>query len=108
MPAHSAVGYDDDDGNIVPARQTDPRSDNNSYVSFEVNIDDPRGVWAVVLMRVRNVRFVYTRHGTGSPGQWVIWVIFHVQVTGSSFLPSVRPEFLQFSKKTKIKIYIFL
>ena len=21
----------------------------------------------------------------GSPGQWVIWVIFHVQVTGSSF-----------------------
>jgi len=26
-----------------------------------------------------------TRHGTGSPGQWVIWVIFHVRVTGSSF-----------------------
>jgi len=21
----------------------------------------------------------------GSPGQWVIWVIFHVRVTGSSF-----------------------
>jgi len=73
MPARSAVGYDDDDGNIVPARQTDPRSDNNSYryVSFEVNIDDPRGVWAVVLMRVRNVRFVYTRHGTGSLGHRV-------------------------------------
>jgi len=26
-----------------------------------------------------------TRHGTGSLGQWVIWVIFHVRVTGSSF-----------------------
>jgi len=32
-------------------------------------------------------------------GQWVIWVIFHVQVTGSSFWPDVRPEFFQFSKK---------
>ena len=26
---------------------------------------------------------VETRHGTGSPGQWVIWVIFSVWVTGS-------------------------
>ena len=35
----------------------------------------------------------------GSPGQWVIWVIFHVRVTGSSFWPGVRPEFFRFSKK---------
>jgi len=26
-----------------------------------------------------------TGHGTGSLGQWVIWVIFHIRVTGSSF-----------------------
>jgi len=35
----------------------------------------------------------------GSPGQWVIWVIFHVRVTGSSFWPYVRLEFFRFSKK---------
>jgi len=35
----------------------------------------------------------------GSPGQWVIWVIFHVRVTGSSFWPGVRTEFFRFSKK---------
>ena len=35
----------------------------------------------------------------GSPDQWVIWVIFHVRVTGSSFWPDVRPEFFRFSKK---------
>ena len=41
----------------------------------------------------------------GSPGQWVIWVIFHLGVTGSSFCPGVRPEFFGFSKKKpKIKI----
>jgi len=41
-------------------------------------------------------------------GQWVIWVIFHVQVTGSSFWPDVRPEFFQFSKKCpKCKTYIW-
>ena len=34
-----------------------------------------------------------------SPGQWVVWVIFHVRVTGSSFWPGVRPEFFRFSKK---------
>ena len=34
----------------------------------------------------------------GSPGQWVIWVIFHVRVTRSSFWPGVRPEFFRFSK----------
>jgi len=38
-------------------------------------------------------------------GQWVIWVIFHVRVTGSSFSSGVRPEFFGFSKKkSKIKI----
>jgi len=46
---------------------------------------------------------VQYRHGTawviGSPGQWVIWVIFHVLVTVSSFSPGVRPEFSRFSKK---------
>jgi len=36
---------------------------------------------------------------TESPGHWVIWVIFHVRVTGSSFLTGVRPEFFRFSKK---------
>jgi len=42
-----------------------------------------------------------------SPGQLVIWVIFHVRVTGSSFLPGVRPEFFRFSKKCpKCKTYI--
>jgi len=44
-------------------------------------------------------------------GQWVIWVIFHVWVTGSSFLPDVRPDFFRFSKKAQdkdIKIYIFV
>jgi len=35
----------------------------------------------------------------GSPGQWVIWVIFHVRVTGSSFWPGVSTEFFWFSKK---------
>ena len=57
---------------------------------------------------------VAIRHGTGSfgsPGQWVIWVIFHVRVTGSSFWPGVRPEFFRFSKKVQdkdIKMYIFV
>jgi len=41
------------------------------------------------------------RHGTGSLGNQVIWVIFHVRVTGSSFWPGVRPEFFRFSKKCK-------
>ena len=47
----------------------------------------------------------------GSLGQWVIWVVFHVRVTGSSFCPDVRPEFFRFSKKAQdkdIKIYIFV
>jgi len=45
---------------------------------------------------------------TGSPGQWVIWVIFHVRVTGSLFWPGVRPEFSRFSKKCpKCKTYIW-
>jgi len=50
--------------------------------------------------------------GLGSTGQWVIWVIFHVRVTGSSFSPGVRPEFLPvFEKKAQykdIKIYIYV
>jgi len=33
---------------------------------------------------------------------WVIWVIFHVRVTGSSFWPGVRPDFFRFLKKPKI------
>ena len=37
----------------------------------------------------------------GSPGRWVIWVIFHVRVTGSSFWPGVRPEFFRFSKNAQ-------
>jgi len=44
----------------------------------------------------------------GSPGQWIIWVIFHLRVTGSSFWPGVRPEFFRFSKKCpKCKTYIW-
>ena len=44
----------------------------------------------------------------GSPGQWVMWVIFHVRVTGSSFWLGVRLEFFQFSKKCpKCKTYIW-
>ena len=44
----------------------------------------------------------------GSPGQWVIWVIFHVRVTGSSFWPDVRPEFFRFSKNAQnAKKYIW-
>jgi len=38
----------------------------------------------------------------GSPGQWVIWVIFHFWVTGSPghyFDPVWDPEFFRFSKK---------
>jgi len=43
-----------------------------------------------------------------SPGQWIIWVIFHLRVTGSSFWPGVRPEFFRFSKKCpKCKTYIW-
>ena len=34
---------------------------------------------------------------TGSPGQWVIWVNFHVRVTG------VRPEFFRFSKNAQMQ-----
>ena len=44
-------------------------------------------------------------------GHWVIWVIFHVRVTGSSFRTGVTPEFFRFSKKAQdkdIKIYIFV
>ena len=39
----------------------------------------------------------------GSPGQWVIWVIFHVQVTGSPgrHFDPVRPEFFGFRKNAK-------
>ena len=44
----------------------------------------------------------------GSPGQWVIWVIFHVRVTGSSFWPGLRPELFRFSKKCpKCKTHIW-
>jgi len=33
-------------------------------------------------------------------GQWVIWVIFHVRVSGSSRWPGAsRPDFFRFSKK---------
>ena len=32
------------------------------------------------------------RHGTGSLGHRVIWVIFHVRVTRLSFWPGARPE----------------
>jgi len=50
---------------------------------------------------------VVVRHGTVSLGQWVIWVIFHARVTGSSFWPDVRPEFFRFPKKCpKCKTYI--
>jgi len=49
---------------------------------------------------------VVSRHRTVSPGQWVIWVTFHVRVTGSSFWPDVRPEFFQFWKNCpKCKTY---
>ena len=37
----------------------------------------------------------------GSPGQWVIWIILYVWVTGSSFWPGVRPEFFRFSKNAQ-------
>jgi len=40
-----------------------------------------------------------TRHWTGSLGHRVIWVDFHVRVTGSSFWPGVRPGFFQSWKK---------
>ena len=46
----------------------------------------------------------------GSPGQWVIWVIFHVRVTGSPghHFDPMRPEFFRFSKKCpKRKTYIW-
>ena len=44
----------------------------------------------------------------GSPGQWVISVIFYVRVTGSSFWPGVRPELFRFSKKCpKCETYIW-
>ena len=43
----------------------------------------------------------------GSPGQWVIEVIFHVRVTESSFWPGVRPEFFRFSKKAQDKDIYF-
>jgi hypothetical protein len=48
------------------------------------------------------------RHGTGSPGQWVFWVISVVRVTGSSSWPGVRPGFFQlsiFEKCLKRKTY---
>jgi len=44
---------------------------------------------------------ILTRHGPGSLGHRVIWVIFHVRVTGSSFWPGVRPEFFRFSKNAQ-------
>ena len=40
---------------------------------------DVRCTW--LLNRLQAV--VGVRHGTGSLGQWVIWVIFHIRVTGS-------------------------
>jgi len=47
----------------------------------------------------------------GSPGQWVIWVIFHVRVTGSPghhFDPVWDPSFYRFSKKCpKCKTYFW-
>ena len=45
------------------------------------------------------LKSMQNRRGTGLLGQWVIWVIFHVRVTVSSFLPGVRPEFFRFSQK---------
>jgi len=45
---------------------------------------------------------------SGSPGQWVILVIFHVRVTRSPFWSGVRPEFFRFPKKCpKCKTYIW-
>jgi len=47
----------------------------------------------------------------GSPGQWVIWIIFHVRVTGSPghyFDPMWDPSFYRFSKKCpKCKTYFW-
>jgi len=47
----------------------------------------------------------------GSPGQWVIWVVFHVRVTGSPghhFDPVWDPSFSGFRKKCpKCKTYIW-
>ena len=47
--------------------------------------------------------------GSPTAGQWVIWVIFHFRVTGSSFWPGVRPRvFPVFEKKyPKCKTYIW-
>ena len=39
----------------------------------------------------------------GSPGQWVIWVIFHVRVTGSSFWTVWDPSVSGFRKMPKIQ-----
>jgi len=36
----------------------------------------------------------WLRVGTGSPGQWVIWVICLGWVTGSSLWPGMRPDYL--------------
>jgi len=55
--------------------------------------------WITCLLAV-----VGTRHGTGSLGHGVIWVIFHVRVTGSSFWPGVRPRvFSVFEKMPKMQ-----
>ena len=54
---------------------------------------------------------VCNKHGTRSLRQWVIWVIFHVRVTGSPghhFDPVWDTSFFRFSKKCpKCKTYIW-
>jgi len=50
--------------------------------------------------------FIYSRHQTwnwviGSPGQWVIWVIFHVPSPGHHFDPVWNPSFSGFRKNAQ-------
>jgi len=47
--------------------------------------DAASAVFILLTLTLGCIRFQTWNWVSGSPGQWVIWVIFHVQVTGSSF-----------------------
>jgi len=52
----------------------------------------PHIMWVVPVIR--------SRHGTGSPGQWVIWVIFYIRSLGHHF----DPVFEKMPKKQNVHL----
>jgi len=86
IPLYDDVTHDDDviddvTHDEVTASGRGRRGADNDYFLNSPNSPDDREHFRSVVSN--HCRFVY-QTWNWSPGQWVIWVIFHVRVTGSS------------------------